>query len=348
MKVKINGQYYAFFDNVSINFKLDSVASVFSFDARFNPNNAAHRIIFQPLTYNIVEIYDNDDKLKFTGVILNTSLGSNSSRDLQNVSGYSKGGVLEDCSIPYSAYPLERLNVSLKDIASRLFKEFGLGFVVDNSVSNEMNLNYAKTVAEPTDTIKDFISKLAAQRNIVLSHNKKGDILFFKPDTKAKAKAFFSDQNTTSMSLAVNGQAMHSTISVIRQPSKDNPGLSPVDTISNHLVKINRTVVKVLSSGTETDTKKAADNLLAEELKSIEINVEINRYEDLNCGDIVEVHNHEIFLYNKTRLIVSEITINEANSSESMSLKLVLPETFTGETPKNIFYDFKHSEGKHN
>lgn len=348
MKIKINGKSYAFFDDISINFKLDSVASVFSFDARFNPTNAAHRAIFQPLTYNEVEIYDNFDRLKFTGVILNTSLGSNSSRDLQNISGYSKGGILEDCTIPYSAYPLERLNVSLKDISSRLFNEFGLSFIIDSSVSNEMNLNYAKTVAEPTDTVKEFISKLAAQRNIILSHDKKGNIVFFKPNTNAKAKAFFNDINTTSMSLSVNGQAMHSTISVIRQPSKDNPGLSAVDTITNQLIKINRTVVKVLSSGTETDTKKAADNILAEELKNITVDLEINRYEDINCGDIVEVHNHEIFLFSKTRFIVSEVTINESNSNESMSLKLVLPETFTGEIPKNIFYDFKHSERKHN
>ena len=347
MKVKINDKFYNFFDNITINHKLDAVASIFSFDARFNPENIEHRAIFQPLAYNVVEIYDNDDRLKFTGVTVNTSLGSDSKRSLQNVSGYSKAGILEDVTIPYSAYPLEKLNSSLNNIVSRLIGEFGLDFVVDNSVKNEMNLNYPKTVASPTDTIKEFISKLTAQRNIILSHDAKGNLLFYKPNTKAKAKAFFNEQNTTSMTLNVNGQAMHSKISVIRQPSKDNVSLSAVDTISNHLVKVNRTIVKTLSSGTETDTKKAADNILAEELKNIVVDVNINRYENINCGDIVEVHNHEIYLFAKIRMMVSEITISETNSQETMALKLMLPETFSGEEPKKIFYDYKHSKGKH-
>jgi len=347
MKIKINNEFYNFFDNITINYKLDSVASLFSFDARFNPDNAAHRLIFQPLTYNKVEIFDNNDVLKFTGTSINTGLGSNSKRDLQSISGYSKGGILEDCTIPYSAYPLENLNVSLKDIASKLLKEFGLNFIIDSSVQNEMNLNYPKTVAGPEETVKEFISKLAAQRNIILSHDAKGNLIFFKPDAKSKSKAYFNAENTTSMALSVNGQGMHSTISVIRQPSKDNPSLSPVDTISNHLLKTNRTIVKVLSSGTETDTKKAADNVLADELKNIVVDVELNRYENLNCGDIVEVHNHEIFLFHKIRLMVSEIVVTETNSEEKMSLKLMLPETFTGEEPKNIFYDFQHSKRKH-
>ena len=337
MKIKINGEFYSFFDNIVINHKLDSIASTFSFDARFNPNNAAHKNIFRPLAYNEIKIYDNDDNLKFTGVSLNTSLGSNSSRELQSISGYSKGGILEDCTIPYSSYPLEKINMSLKDIASRLLSDFDLTYLVGASVENEMNLTYPKVVATPEESIKEFISKLAAQRNIILSHNEKGDIVFFKPNDDAKSKFFFNETNTVSMSLSVNGQAMHSKINVIRQPSKDNPNLSPVDVVLNPLIKVNRTIVKTLSSGTETDTKKAAENILADELRNISIDVSINRYENINCGDIVEVLNSEIFLYSKTRLMVLETSVNENNSSETMNLKLIMPESFTGKAPKNIF-----------
>ena len=83
---------------------------------------------------------------------------------MQNISGYSKGGILEDCTIPYPAYPLENLNISLKDITARLLKEFGLNFIIDSSVVNETNLAYPKAVAGPEETVKEFISKLAAQR----------------------------------------------------------------------------------------------------------------------------------------------------------------------------------------
>lgn len=337
MKIKINNQFYNFFDDITINYKLDSVASTFSFNARFNPNNEEHKKIFRPLSYNKVQIFDNDNNLKFTGTSLNTSLNSSEVQELQNISGYSKSGILEDCTIPRASYPLERLNISLYDIAWSMVGYFDLKFIVDDSVKKEMDLIYPKTVAGPEETVKEFLSKLASQRNILLSHNIKGNLLFYKPNTKAKSKFFFNDQKGITMSLSVNGQAMHSKISVIRQPSKDNQSLSPVDTVNNNLVGLNRTIVKTLSSGTETDTKKAADNILADQLKNISVNVSIDRHIDVNCGDIVEVLNPEIFLYKKTRFMVSEITVNENNSSQSMTFNLVLPETFTGEIPKNIF-----------
>ena len=116
MKVKINDRFYYSFDAVTINYKLDSVASAFSFKARFNPDNQFHKEIFKPLQYQKVEIFDNEDNLKLTGNILNTSLSSGSSRELQTISGYSKSGIIEDVNIPFSAYPLEKNNVSLNDI----------------------------------------------------------------------------------------------------------------------------------------------------------------------------------------------------------------------------------------
>lgn len=337
MKIKINNKFYDFFERINIDQRLDSVASSFSLSAKFNPNNEDHKNIFKPLSYNKVQIYDNKDVLILTGTILNTSLFSSSISELQNVTGYSKAGILEDCTIPRSSYPLERLNVSLKDIASSVIGYFDLKFIVDSSVLKEMDLNYAKTVAQPEESVKDFISKLASQRNIILGHNEKGDVLFFKPSINKKSKFFFNDQKGITMSLDVNGQGMHSNISVIRQPSKENQSLSPVDTISNNLVLINRSIVRTLSSGTETDTKKAADNILADELKNISVKVSIDRFIDIKCGDIVEVQNPEIYLYNKTRLMVSEISMEETKDNEFMILNLVLPETFTGENPKNIF-----------
>lgn len=337
MKIKIDGRFYDFMDELSINYKLDSVASVFSFKARFNPENAFHKAVFKPLAFQKVEVFSNDDKLLFTGTIINTNLGSQKDRSLQSVSGYSLGGVLEDCTIPYSLYPLEKLNVSLDNVVRDLLPYFGLNYIIDSSASNDMSLRYEKTVADASESVKSFISKLAAQRNIILSHNEKGDLVFFKPNTNKTPKFLLTKNNCTSMSLSINGQSLHSEISIIRQPSKDNTSLKPVDTIKNPMVANGRSVVKILSSGTETDTKKAADNALADELKGINISVELVRVLDLFVGDIVEVENDEIYLYNRARLVVSEIGISENQSGESMSLKLVLPETFTGNTPKNIF-----------
>lgn len=337
MKIKINGRFYNFFSSISVNYKLDSVASTFSFTGRFDPSNELHRIIFRPLSYHKVEIFSNDDILLLTGSLVNTSLGSDSKRELQNLSGYSKAGILEDITIPVSAYPLEKLNVNLEDLTQSLLTGLDIGFVIDSTVTNDMKIEYPKTVAQPSEKIKGFLAKLTAQRNIILSHNEKGDLVFFRPNLEAKPVLFLTEENTLKMGLNVNGQAIHSEISVIRQPSKDNSSLSPVDTVTNDMVKTTRTLVKVLSSGSETETKKAADNVLAEQLKNISFTAILNRIEDVKVGDIVEVQNPEIQLYNRAKLVVSSILIKETNNSDEMSLNLVLPETFSGATPKNIF-----------
>lgn len=337
MKVKINDRLYYSFDAITINYKLDSVASAFSIKARFNPDSEFHKEIFKPLQYQEVELFDNNDNLKLTGIILNTALASASVRELQTISGYSKSGIIEDVNIPFSAYPLEKNNVSLNDVVRNVLSPFNINYSISADVLNDMNLNYARTTASPTESIKGFLSKLAAQRNIILSHDASGDLLFTRPNVNATPKYLLTDQNTLSMSLAVNGQAMHSQIDVIRQPSKNNSGVSTVDTASNNLVNANRPIVKILTSGTDTDTKKAADNLLAAELRGITLSVALNNVISVDCGDIVEVINKEVYIYDRTRFMVSEIAHSESITGDNMILTLVLPETFSGGSPTIIF-----------
>ena len=337
MKIKIDGQFFNAFTEARVSFILGSVASEFSFSARFNPDNLFHRKVFKPLSYLPVEIYSNKNVLLLTGTIINVDLGSDSFRKLQVISGYSKSGVLEDCSIPLESYPLERINVSLTELARSLIKSFDLTFSASSNIAREMSQVYLKTVASPSETVKTFLSKLASQRNIILGHTAQGNLNFFKLDTKKSSKFFFNQENTLSMSLSANGQSFFSKISVIRQPSSSK-NVSLVDTVSNPLVgSKTRTLVKVLSSGTETDTKKAADSILASQLQNLSITAKFERIIDAIPGDIVEIENPELHIYTRTKFVVSRHIISEKEASENSEVTLVLPESFTGETPKNIF-----------
>ncbi|AGF91153.1 hypothetical protein CHPG_00001 [Cellulophaga phage phi3:1] len=302
MKIKINGEFYKFFNKVTLSYSLDAVASSFSFEGRFDFNNEKHKQIFKPLSYPEVEIYDDSGNKLLTGLIVTTALGSSRTRDLQAVAGYSKCGVLEDCTIPASSYPLEKLSVSLNDVVERVLADFNLSFTVDDSAVNAMQLIYKKTVAEATESVKSFICKLASQRNIVTSHDVDGNLRFFKPSFRGSGVIYLNKENSTSMTLSANGQAMHSHISVIRQPGKDNKALTPLDTIINPLIVRERHIVQTLTSGTETDTLNAANSLLSKQLKNISITVTLNRIENVKCGDIIEVLNEEIFLYKKNQV----------------------------------------------
>ena len=123
-RINIDGKNVDFFTAGSITLKLDSIASTFEFASRFSAQNKEHQEMFKPLQYKEVQIFNSNNKLIFTGTILNHRFKSNSGRELVIISGYSKTGILEDVTIPVSSYPLESTNRSLKDIAEKLNAAF--------------------------------------------------------------------------------------------------------------------------------------------------------------------------------------------------------------------------------
>ena len=337
MRVKINGKYSLFFNNITLSRKLDSIASTFSVSVRFNPDNEFHKSLVKPLSFHSIEFFNDDDIVIFTGTILTQSFKSASNRSLVALGGYSKPGILEDCTLPYENYPLENNNKNLIDIAEEVCGIYSIKTVFDNNVLNEAERIYEKSVLSPTDTIKSYLNKLTSQRNIVLGHTADGKVKFSKPNFKSKPKFLFNKENSISMSNDVNGQGVHGIIGVIRQPSIKNAGVQSYDSVINPLLNNNRNIMKVLSNGEDTDTSKAAANELATELKNISVNVSVKDIIDLNPGDVVEVQNKEIYLYNKTIFVISEINYTINNGKTQSDLKLVLPETFTSEQPKKIF-----------
>lgn len=381
MKVKIKGNYYDFIESFAFSQGLDSVASSFGFTVVFNPEDENHRNIFRPLSYPKVEFFDDNDKKFFTGIILNHSFAVTAVPDVLALSGYSLSGNLEDCTIPYSLYPLESNKRSLKEIAERYLKPFNIKIVVEESARKDMSLVYEKTSAEPKDTIKEYLSKLASQRNILLSHNENGDLVFFKPDFASKPKFTYTEENSLNITLEVNGQNMHSDITILRQPEKKktpkkkkkaaeeekvdadgfpiglldgilDPDPKPekkkkpkekpkfYDSVHNSLVEYYRPIVEVLSEGDASATKNAALNLVAEEFKNIRINVDVDKWEDIRAGDVVEVQSPNIFVFKKLKLVVESFSKEMQKDSQTMSLSLMLPEAFTGNLNKENIFDY--------
>lgn len=373
ISTKISGKNVDFFTAGTISLKLDSIASTFEFSGRFDPQNREHQEMYKPLQYKTVELFNSEGNLIFTGTILNHLFKSDKTRNLVVVSGYSKSGILEDVSVPVSEYPLESTNRSLKDIADRLAGLFGIKVVISerSSTITETKVNakkrktngnlksllsdlqskaksiFGRTSASPSETIKEYLAKLASQKNIVLTHNEKGEVLLFQPDLNQKPLYFFDKYNSLEMTAAFNGQQMHSDVYVVRQPSDDNAGVSTSDRAKNSLVGANRPTTKILTSGEDTDTKNGALNEVASELKNIAITVELQGlFDKLYPGEICNVHNHYIYSYAYNRFMVDSITMKFDEESETTSLGLVVPEAFSGgPVIRNILYN--HSDDDH-
>lgn len=369
MEIKIAGKFVNLFNSGKITLKLDSIGSTFEFSSHFVANNIEHQEIFKPLQYKPIEFYNSENKLIFTGTILNHVFKSDKGRNLVVFSGYSKCGILEDVTIPVKNYPLESNNRSLIDIATRLCGLYGIKVSVSQNVTNLANTGvkaktglkektdlksleaksksvFGRTSAGPTESVKDYLAKLCSQKNIILSHDEFGNVILFQPEYDQKPKFFFDKGNTLEMQLSFNGQALHSEIDIVSQPSDDNEGVSLTDKAINTLIPIYRPTTKVLTSGEETDTKQAAKNELAAELKAIQLTLKLQGiFDTLYPGEIVNVHNHYIYCYAYNRFMIESIEYNFDEKEDTTVLNCLIPESFTGgEKIRNILYNHLDSD----
>jgi len=148
------------------------------------------------------------------------------------------------------------------------------------------------------------------------------------------------------MTLSFNGQALHSEIDIVSQPSDDNEGVSLTDKAVNTLIPIYRPTTKVLTSGEETDTKQAAKNELAAELKAIQLSLKLQGiFDTLYPGEIVNVHNHYIYRYSYCRFMIESIEYNFDEKEDTTVLNCLIPEAFTGgEKIRNIIFNHQDED----
>ncbi|MGB0881435.1 MAG: hypothetical protein ACPGSO_00670 [Vicingaceae bacterium] len=340
LKVKEHYQIDTF-NKFSLNLKYDAVGSSFGFALYFDPDNFFHRELFQPSHYHECDIIHNGELL-IRGFMLNHNFNLSSKKSLSPISGYSLSGVLEDCQIPPDLYPLQSDGQTLKQIADKLVSNFPCGIQVDPSVSSKVNSVYEKTTASETQTIKDYLSSLASQKNVILSHTPNGDLLFTQAKTNKTPIAHFNgDQPAIEMSLSFNGKGMHSHITVQKQASSDGGNAGEVTIRNPYVPFVYRPLVKTQNSGSDVDTNEAARNALSEELKGIKLTIKTSMWEIdgkvIKPNNIITVESKELYLYGKSRWFIESVQLNGDERSTTATLTCVLPGVYNNESVVNVF-----------
>lgn len=330
-----------FFNSFSLFLKYDSVASAFSFSFYFDPDNEEHKVLFQPSHYHKVDVEHNGE-LILRGTILNQGFSVGAEKKLATISGYSLPGVLEDCEIPTSLYPLQSDGRTLLQIAQRFTSLFPFNVLVDPVVSAKVNSTYDTSTASETQTLKGYLTELATQKKVILSHNSEGNLLF--TEAKTNQKPFYHFENgmpDVEMSLNFDGQSMHSHITVQKQAGVDGGNAGEVTIRNPYVPYVYRPKVLSQSSGDDIDTSEAARMALSAELKGIVLTITTNVWEIdgklIKPNSIVTVTNKELYLYNKTRWFVESIQFNGNETSTTAVLTCVLPYVYNNETVINIF-----------
>jgi prophage tail gpP-like protein len=344
MILKINNIRFDYFVVNSLRMSVDSIAGTFTFTIPFDSNNLDHILLFKPLRYFKAELFDNDTKI-FTGTILNHAFVGSPDKKEVVISGYSLSGILEDCPVPVAKYPLQINEKNLSEISKQVCGYFGIGVIIDSSANSLANEKYTQSQLEADETVKEFLSKLCALRNLILSNTANGEVLITKLDPNKKAIANINENDPViveGISLSVNGQAMHRTISVISDSSIETKGKAE-ETVINKMVDKDslRATTKVQNSGDENQTPNAAKSLLASQLKNITFSFNVLEWE-LNGvkplpGDVITLTAPSVFLFDPTRLVIGEVDYLQSPTGKTMNLSLLLPEAYTGENIQDIF-----------
>ena len=341
MILRVKNRVYDFFDNAVVSLKYNAIASTFSMGAYFNPDNEDHKALMRPCDYAPVEI-EHDGELLLTGTLLSHSFSSEAKKGLVALSGYSKTGVLEDSDIPLSIYPLQSDGLAISDIARKLIRPFGISLVVDNSVSSEAGSAYISSNASVSQSVKGYLSELAKQKNIILTHDERGNLVMTRAAVQRPVFDFDGSIPGVRYQLQVDGQQMYRTAHIVGQSDADG-GNAREASITNPLVpgSVVREKTQTQSSGDDNDSGLAARNLLSAQLRGIKLTIEIDRWKlggsVIRPGKIISVRDPELYLYNTTNFFIESVDLSLNSKQETATLTCVLPEVYTGETPTNIF-----------
>lgn len=346
--IKLGNQKYVDFIRGSVTLKYAHVGSTFSFSGVFDPDNELHRSLFRPLNYPTIEIYSIAQNEKvLTGVILNIKTMSEAKKKVITFSGYSTTGVLMDCTIPTESYPLEFNGLTMQEIIEKLLLPFNLRLVIDNDggVASEV---IDEVTAETGQTVFSFLVELAAQRNLILSHNVHGNLVLTKTRTNVLSIATYRDEiPATRISVSTNGQRIHSSITAIGQSDIFSDNATEQE-VSNSLVRAFRPSVVSQSIGNDNTAVDVAKNARSRELTAIRAVIDSDRWEWLNNdrnnrvdiaspNNIIDIISAENFLPNRTAFFVEEVTLNVDAKKESSVLSCVVPEVYNNEEPQIIF-----------
>lgn len=374
-----------YFNGFEIELKHDSVASTFSFKFYFDPKNPDHAELAAVSHYHEAWLEHNGERI-MTGYVLSNVFNNGSKKELTQIAGYSKPGVLEDCDIPTSQYPLETQGLTLEEIARKLIAPFGIGLVINSGIGNRMRSAFVdvgnptvkedgtfsddpssdpaltqylgigpkleqkikKTNAKESQRVKDYLTQLAAQRDVLLSHDAYGNLLFTDSNTSGKPLAHFEDGVIgTHLSLMFNGQGMHSHITVVKQPSADGVAEGEV-TIRNPFVPIlYRPQVIVQDSGTDATLELTAQQALAAELKNIILTIVTDRWEIngkiIRPNNTITVKSPDLYIYQKTTFFIQNVKLDGDAKRTIATLTCVLPEVYNKRYPRNIFVKAGHN-----
>ncbi len=168
VSIIIDGKKFTGFTGYEINLSCDSL-DTFSFSAPYDLAVKDLKEAIIPFAFKNCEVYYLGELL-FKGYLLTPDPELQAEATEINLQGYPLCGVLNDCTIPPSKYPIEYYNVTLKDIADPVAEVYGIKIVYKDGPGDP----FTEVAIEPNEKVLSFLLKLAQQRKFLFTNDESG------------------------------------------------------------------------------------------------------------------------------------------------------------------------------
>jgi len=339
LAIIVDGNRFNYFTEYSLIQEMDAFDS-FSFSAPFDDTNETFINSFKPFSYKQCQVYYGGD-LFFNGILLAPQTEANSTSKILTLTGYPKCGVLNDCPLPISMFPCEFNNQDLKQIASKMIQPFNIDIDFSESPGNK----FEKVTPKMEEKILSFLINLAEQRDLIISNNIEGNLLFWKTKTGSTIAEIKQDETPfLSCKPTFNPQDFYSHITGVNATSEKK--LSQKYTYENtYLTKLGvfRPYIFLVQDAKEMDIKKATITKAGKMFGSscgYQLTLAGHRDKNKNFwrkNTLIMLESPGAMIYKNTKFMIKKVTTSRTSEGgDTTILDLVLPESYSGVIPNNF------------
>jgi len=316
---------------------MDTVASV-EFDGPFDPKQTAFRDAFRPFSYQPLDIAVDDSPV-LTGTLVPVVPRFTAGKSTVAAGGYSRPGVLGECTAPVEAFPLDLKGQNLHEIATALASLFGLSI----DAQTDPGPVFDRVALKPHEKILPFLAGLAKQRGQIISSNEVGDLLFWEAvDMSFGAPAATLTEGEPPLLSVVpsfNPSDFYSQLTGLK-PVRVRSKKSIAFTVRNTLLPdvfrpFNFSVPDVKDADIEPAVQARNGRMLG---NAVSYTVEMATWRDPTGelwapNTIVRITAPHAMIYSEYDFLIRSVVFRKDPNKETAQLDVVVPGSFSGVEP---------------
>lgn len=340
VSILINGQRFRFWETVRITRAIDAMDTL-ELVAPFDADLPGFRDLFRPFSFQPVAATVSDERL-FAGTMVAVTPVVDNDRKTVAVSSYAQPGVLNDCTAPASAFPLEFDNQGLRDIAGALAAPFGLSI----DFQADQGAVFERVAVSPERKLLAFLTDLAQQRGLLIASTVDGALQFSRPAPAGQPVAVLAADSAPVLSVTpfFSPQDYYSHITGI-EPVVVGLAGSQFTVRNARLQGVTRPLTFEVTDTLEADLKAAVEAKAGRMFANmVAYDVAVSTWRTPGGAlwapnTTVKLLAPDAMIYRPYEFLIRSVVFNRGPTAETATLNLIIPGSLSGQVPEVLPWD---------